>query len=83
MTGEPDFVLIVVTPSIVDFEECSRKMLREDPEVSTFTTLIALDARKAGDPLPISLGAHVKRLRVRSLSGDLIDAAQAVAFAPT
>ena len=53
VTGEPDFVLVVVTPTIADFEAFTREMLLADTDVRSFTTLVVLETMKAGEPLPI------------------------------
>jgi DNA-binding Lrp family transcriptional regulator len=57
VTGEPDFILVVVAPDMARYEAFTREALLADPNVRSFTTYVVLDRVKAGVGLPIDPAA--------------------------
>lgn len=55
VTGEPDFILIVIAPDMKTYETFTREALLADPNVRGFTTYVVLDRVKAGVSLPIGM----------------------------
>ncbi len=53
VTGEADFILIVLAPDMQSYEAFTRRTLLEDGNVRSFTTYVALDRAKVG--LAVSL----------------------------
>ncbi|BBI53741.1 hypothetical protein HORIV_61620 [Vreelandella olivaria] len=53
MTGNLDFVLVVVTRTLQEYEDFTREALMEHPNVRSFTTLVSMDAVKLGYALPL------------------------------
>ena len=54
VTGSLDFVLVVVTRSLQEYEDFTREALMEHSNVRSFTTLVSMDTVKAGYALPLS-----------------------------
>jgi DNA-binding Lrp family transcriptional regulator len=53
VTGESDFILVVLAPSMEAYEAFTREALLSDPNVRGFTTHVVLERVKAGVSLPI------------------------------
>ncbi|WP_019949876.1 Lrp/AsnC family transcriptional regulator [Kushneria aurantia] len=53
VTGEFEFVLVVTTPSLADYECFTREMLMNTPCVRAFTTLVSMDRVKRGPSLAL------------------------------
>jgi DNA-binding Lrp family transcriptional regulator len=57
VTGEPDFILMVLAPDMARYESFTREALLADPNVRGFTTYVVLDRVKSGVGLPIDPAA--------------------------
>lgn len=55
ITGDSDFLLMVVAESMDQYEEFSRSFFYERHQIKSFKTLVVLDRIKAGYSLPIGL----------------------------
>ncbi|HEU4731541.1 MAG TPA: Lrp/AsnC family transcriptional regulator [Kofleriaceae bacterium] len=53
VTGEVDFMPVVLARDIQDFEAFAHQMLYGDPNVKSFTTFVCLDRVKVGTATPI------------------------------
>ncbi len=53
VTGEMDFVLIVLARDMEDYEVFTRDHLRDDPNIRSFTTYITLERLKVGMRTPV------------------------------
>jgi DNA-binding Lrp family transcriptional regulator len=53
VTGVADFVLVVVTADMRRYEAFTREHLLDDPNVKSFTTMVALDRMKVGLAVPL------------------------------
>jgi len=53
VTGETDFILTVTTPDTETYEALMARMLAENPQVSRFTTSVALSVVKQGLKIPV------------------------------
>jgi Lrp/AsnC family transcriptional regulator, leucine-responsive regulatory protein len=53
VTGEVDFMLVVLAHDIQDFEAFAQQMLYADANVKSFTTFVCLDRVKVGTTTPI------------------------------
>lgn len=53
VTGEVDYVLVVIVPDLAGYDAFCEACLLHDPNVRSFTTQIVLDAAKRGGPLAI------------------------------
>lgn len=53
VTGRLDFVLVVVTRTLQEYEDFTRETLMEHSNVRSFTTLVSMDTVKAGYSLPL------------------------------
>jgi Lrp/AsnC family transcriptional regulator, leucine-responsive regulatory protein len=54
VTGQSDFVLVVVTADVAAYEAFTREHLLSDPNVKSFTTHVVLKPVKRGLEVPIS-----------------------------
>jgi DNA-binding Lrp family transcriptional regulator len=57
VTGEHDYVLVVLARDVDDFEAFAERELHADPNVRGFTTFVTLDRVKVGVAVPIDLAA--------------------------
>jgi Lrp/AsnC family transcriptional regulator, leucine-responsive regulatory protein len=57
VTGQADFVLVVVTPDVAAYEAFTREHLLSDPNVKSFTTHVVLNGVKRSLEVPIEAGA--------------------------
>ena len=48
VTGKADFILIIVVPTMADYEELTRKLFFEDNNIKRFETFVAMDRVKVG-----------------------------------
>lgn len=53
VTGEHDFILVVLARDMRDFEQFAQRDLYADPNIRSFTTYVALDRVKTGASVPI------------------------------
>lgn len=53
VTGEADFVLIVVVASMSAYEALTRRLFYDNPNVTKFKSLVAMDRVKIGLSLPL------------------------------
>ncbi|WP_267553830.1 Lrp/AsnC family transcriptional regulator [Rhizobium rhizogenes] len=53
VTGEADFVLIVVVASMVEYQALCRRLFHDNPNVTKFKSLVAMDRVKIGFSLPL------------------------------
>jgi len=53
VTGEVDFMLVVLARDVADFESFAQAMLYSDDNVRSFTTFVVLDRVKIGTATPI------------------------------
>lgn len=53
VTGQADFVLVVVTPDVASYEAFTREHLLSDPNVKSFTTHVVLKRVKSSLEVPI------------------------------
>jgi Lrp/AsnC family leucine-responsive transcriptional regulator len=53
VTGEVDFMLVVLAHDIQDFEAFAQQMLYTDANVKSFTTFVCLDRVKVGTTTPV------------------------------
>ncbi|WP_020668823.1 Lrp/AsnC family transcriptional regulator [Amycolatopsis nigrescens] len=54
VTGAADFVLVVNCRDMTDFEEFTRRMFFDNPNVRHFTTSVAMDRVKVGLTVPLN-----------------------------
>jgi Lrp/AsnC family leucine-responsive transcriptional regulator len=52
-TGEADFVLLVASKSLTDYESFTQDFFWENPNIKSFKTMVVLDKVKFGFELPI------------------------------
>ncbi|MEO4005369.1 Lrp/AsnC family transcriptional regulator [Flavobacterium sp. CAU 1735] len=53
VTGETDFILVIVTPSMHDYEKLTRRLFFSNPNIKSFSTSLALDIVKEGLEIPL------------------------------
>lgn len=53
VTGETDFVLVIVSPSMHDYEKLTRRLFFSNPNIKSFSTSVALDVVKEGLEIPL------------------------------
>ncbi len=53
VTGETDFVLVIVSPSMHDYEKLTRRLFFSNPNIKSFSTSVALDIVKEGLEIPL------------------------------
>jgi DNA-binding Lrp family transcriptional regulator len=56
VTGEVDFMLVVLARDMQDFDAFTGETLYSDPNVKSFTTFVCLDRAKVGVSTPIAGG---------------------------
>jgi Lrp/AsnC family leucine-responsive transcriptional regulator len=57
VTGEADFILVVMAPDTETYDALMSQMLAANPNVKRFTTNVALSVVKRGLTIPVPLGA--------------------------
>jgi Lrp/AsnC family leucine-responsive transcriptional regulator len=55
VTGEADFVLVIVVPTMTDYEALTRRLFFGNDNVKRFRTLVAMDRVKVGLSVPLPL----------------------------
>jgi len=53
VTGEADFVLVVVVASMFEYQALCRRLFHDNPNVTKFKSLVAMDRVKIGLSLPL------------------------------
>lgn len=53
VTGEADFMLVIIVPSMADYEALTRRLFFGNNNVKRFRTFVAMDRIKAGLSVPI------------------------------
>jgi DNA-binding Lrp family transcriptional regulator len=53
VTGEADFILVVVVPSMKEYESLTRRLFFGNNNVKRFRTFVAMDRIKAGLEVPV------------------------------
>jgi Lrp/AsnC family transcriptional regulator, leucine-responsive regulatory protein len=54
VTGQSDFVLLVTANDMDGYSQFLQRLLRENPEIKRFETMVVLDRVKAGFTLPMA-----------------------------
>ncbi|UVO35806.1 Lrp/AsnC family transcriptional regulator [Bradyrhizobium arachidis] len=54
VAGQADFVLLVTANDMEEYEDFTRRLVRENPDIKRFETMVALDRVKAGFVLPMA-----------------------------
>ncbi|MFT7290077.1 MAG: Lrp/AsnC family leucine-responsive transcriptional regulator [Reinekea sp.] len=52
-TGEADFVLLIASKSLADYEAFTQEFFWENPNIKNFKTMVVLDRVKCGFELPL------------------------------
>ncbi|KFF21097.1 AsnC family transcriptional regulator [Chryseobacterium piperi] len=55
VTGEADFVLVIVVPSMKDYEQLTRKIFYNTNNIKHFKTLVSMDTMKSSLEIPLSI----------------------------
>ncbi|MGV3553588.1 Lrp/AsnC family transcriptional regulator [Rhizobium sp.] len=55
VTGEADFILVVVVPAMADYEALTRRLFFGNNNVKRFRTFVAMDRVKVGLGVPVQL----------------------------
>src|SRR5258706_15299410 len=65
VTGATDFILVVLTKSLEDYEGFTRRMLLDDANVRSFTTHVVLDRVNEGLSVPLGndIALHASNCR--------------------
>jgi Lrp/AsnC family leucine-responsive transcriptional regulator len=53
VTGDADFMLVVTSKSMEDYEQFTRRFFYENPDIKGFKTMVVMDRVKAGFDFPI------------------------------
>lgn len=53
VTGEADFVLVVVVPTMATYEALTRRLFFDNPNVRRFRTFVTMDRVKVGLTVPV------------------------------
>ncbi|ENN84584.1 Transcriptional regulator, AsnC family [Rhizobium freirei PRF 81] len=54
VTGEADFVLVIVVASMTEYQALTRRLFHDNPNVTKFKSLVAMDRVKIGLSLPLT-----------------------------
>ncbi|WP_292008962.1 Lrp/AsnC family transcriptional regulator [Chryseobacterium sp.] len=54
ITGDSDFILIIVVPSMKEYELLTRKIFYSNPNIKHFKTSVAMDIIRSGLEIPLS-----------------------------
>lgn len=54
VAGQTDFVLLVTANNMEEYEDFTRRLVHENPDIKRFETMVALDRVKAGFTLPMA-----------------------------
>lgn len=55
VTGETDFVLVIISPSMHDYEQLTRRLFFSNKNIKNFRTSVALNIVKEGLEIPLDL----------------------------
>ena len=55
VTGEADFMLVVTTRDMEDYELFTRRFFYDNPDIKNFKTMVVMDRVKVGFALPLEL----------------------------
>lgn len=55
VTGDADFILIVTSRSMEDYETFTRRFFYDNPDIKGFKTMVIMDRVKTGFSIPIDL----------------------------
>lgn len=55
VTGDADFILIVTSRSMEDYETFTRQFFYDNPDIKGFKTMVIMDRVKTGFSIPIDL----------------------------
>lgn len=55
VTGDSDFVIVVTSKDMEDYERFTRRFFYENPDIKNFKTLVVMDRIKPGFTLPIDI----------------------------
>jgi len=53
VTGETDFVLVIIAPSMYDYEQLTRRLFFSNKNIKSFRTIVTLDIVKEGLEIPL------------------------------
>ncbi|WP_245801115.1 Lrp/AsnC family transcriptional regulator [Pollutimonas bauzanensis] len=53
VTGEADFVLIIIVPTMADYEALTKRLFFQNPNVRKFRTFVAMDRVKVSLSIPL------------------------------
>jgi Lrp/AsnC family leucine-responsive transcriptional regulator len=53
VTGETDFVLVIIVPSMADYEALTKRLFFQNNNVKKFRTFVAMDRVKVGLSVPL------------------------------
>ncbi|MGL4489383.1 MAG: Lrp/AsnC ligand binding domain-containing protein [Rhizobiaceae bacterium] len=53
MTGQGDYLLVILVPSVDDFDALMERMTEQNPNIRKFTTSLALKTLKRGLIVPV------------------------------
>ncbi|WP_074750207.1 Lrp/AsnC family transcriptional regulator [Pseudomonas abietaniphila] len=60
VTGDADFVLVVTTRNMEEYEQFTRQFFYNNPNIKGFKTMVVMDRVKAGFSIPIPGAVEVK-----------------------
>ena len=60
VTGDADFVLVVTTRNMQEYEQFTRQFFYNNPNIKGFKTMVVMDRVKAGFSIPIPGAVEVK-----------------------
>jgi len=60
VTGDADFVLVVTTRNMEEYEQFTRQFFYNNPNIKGFKTMVVMDRVKAGFSIPIPGAIEVK-----------------------
>lgn len=55
VTGESDFILLIIVPSMKDYEQLTRKIFYSNENIKHFRTLVSMDNTKSNLEIPLSV----------------------------
>ncbi|MBT1517366.1 Lrp/AsnC family transcriptional regulator [Bradyrhizobium sp. SRL28] len=54
ITGQADFLLLVTSTNMEEYEQFTRRLVHENPDIKRFESIVVLDRVKAGFTLPMA-----------------------------
>ncbi|WP_326983667.1 Lrp/AsnC family transcriptional regulator [Chryseobacterium sp. MYb264] len=55
VTGESDFMLVIIVPSMKDYEQLTRKIFYSNENIKHFRTLVSMDTIKSNLEIPLHI----------------------------